>query len=112
MLYITSKCNIIDLSLILGPTSTSVEPIELILFNKSLFYKLNGPVIAFCYGYTVFYFHFNVYQTVGGLCQLVLLFWFPLGLSEFISKQLVSMLKKYRHPYSPVYKHENSTKRQ
>ena len=78
MLHITSKCNIIDLSLILGPTGTCVEPIELILFNKSLLYKLNGPVMAFCYGYTVFYFHFNVYQTVGGLCQLVLLIWFLL----------------------------------
>ena len=39
-------------------------PIELILFNKSLLYKLNGPVMAFCYGYTVFYFHFNVYQAM------------------------------------------------
>ena len=52
MLYITSKCNIIDLSLILGPTSTSVLPIELIVFNKSLLYKVNGPVMAFCYGYS------------------------------------------------------------
>ena len=39
-------------------------PIESILFNKSLLYKLNGPVMAYCYGYTVFDFHFNVYQAM------------------------------------------------